>query len=86
MLAEVVKGVFVGSGSEGLQQAEVCSAILSLTRKAPEDCKVVYLGTATYDLLEPQAKQCGLLEKAGCKVDALHCVNTGDVTAEMAMN
>ena len=41
----MVKGCFVGSGSEGLQQQEVCDKIIQLTGKLPKDIKVCYIGT-----------------------------------------
>ena len=45
-----LKGCFVGSGSDGLQQPEVVSAVMSLVGKKPADSNVLYIGTPTYDL------------------------------------
>jgi dipeptidase E len=66
-----MKGCFVGSGSEGLQQAEVCAQILALTGKAPAEVTVLYLGTATYDLLPPRHNQTVRLQEAGCTITSL---------------
>jgi peptidase E len=71
----VLRGVFVGSGSEGMQQAEIAQSILSLALrdsvKAASDLSVVYLGTATYDAPGPKAAQTSLLAAAGCKISDL---------------
>lgn len=63
-----MKGVFVGSGSEGLQQPEVCAAIIELTKKNPSSITVLYLGTATYDLAAPKHNQTVRLMEAGCNI------------------
>ena len=46
-----VRGVLVGSGSDGLTAPAVCAAIMRLAAKPRPRC--VYLGTATYDLAAP---------------------------------
>lgn len=38
-----LRGCFVGSGSEGLQQPEVCATIIDLTSKSPPDITVLYI-------------------------------------------
>jgi hypothetical protein len=45
-----LKGVFVGSGSDGMLDPRMAKIILELTGKAAFNVTVVYLGTATYDL------------------------------------
>jgi hypothetical protein len=49
-----IKGVFVGSGSDGLNNAHVRDCIIKLTGKPNPG--VLYLGTATYDLEGPRLK------------------------------
>ena len=51
-----LKGLFVGSGSDGLNDVSVCNTILSLTGKSSANVKVLYLGTATYDLVGPRER------------------------------
>ena len=63
-----MKAVCVGSGSEGLQNQQVCDAILSLVpaeKVVMKSFTVVYIGTATYDLPGPKHNQTKLLEAAG---------------------
>ena len=63
-----MKGCFVGSGSEGMQQPEICSQIVELVGKPPQDITVLYLGTATYDLPGPKHNQTSLLFDTGCTI------------------
>jgi hypothetical protein len=51
-----IKGVFCGSGSAAMQKKEVIDHIVHLTNKCAKDINVLYIGTATYDLLEPFKK------------------------------
>eukprot|EP00606_Chrysophyceae_sp_TOSAG23-5_P000439 GSChrysophyteH2.ASY1.ANO1.398.1 assembled CDS len=68
----MVRGCFVGSGSEGLQQPEIVSKIIELTKKAdPAEIKVAYVGTATYDLETPKTNQTGKLAEAGCIITSV---------------
>jgi len=69
----MVRGCFVGSGSEGLQQPEVCAKIIELTGKVPADITICYLGTATYDIVQPKINQTGKLVAAGCKLTDIKC-------------
>ena len=72
-LPSVVKGCFVGSGSDGLNEALVCETIIGQTGKAAP--VVLYLGTATYDLDGPRTRQ---TERFGDQVgvmDDLYAVN-----------
>ena len=73
-----MKGCFVGSGSEGLQQAEVCTTIVNLTKKSSEDIVVLYIGTATYDLAAPKTNQTVRFIEAGCDVKEIKCVGGDD--------
>jgi len=71
-----LKGIFVGSGVGGLSNVEITKNIINLTSKSPEDVTVLYLGTATYDLISFREKQTKLLKDTGCKITWL------DVTSE----
>lgn len=45
----------MGSGSDGLNEAEVRDQIIALTnKKKTSDINVLYIGTATYDLDGPR--------------------------------
>ena len=69
-----IKGVFVGSGSDGLNEAEVRDQIVSLTgKKKTSDINVLYIGTATYDLDGPRQRQTVRFKEAGCKIHSLDC-------------
>ena len=74
----MVRGCFVGSGSEGLQQPEVVQCIIDLTKKAAADIKIAYLGTATYDLEVPQKNQTGKFVEAGCQVQGVKLSREGN--------
>jgi hypothetical protein len=54
--AAALKGLFVGSGSDGLNEAAVSGAIIALTNKPAHSIKVLYVGTATYDLPGPRQR------------------------------
>lgn len=73
-----MKGCFVGSGSEGLQQVEVCNCILELIGKEPFACNILYIGTATYDLPGPKDNQTRRFIEAGCRVIEIRCSNTNE--------
>ena len=72
-----LRGVFVGSGSDGLNEPQVTHAILTLVgvKKHPN---ILYLGTATYDLPGPRLRQTERFLESGCSVTSL------DVSAEAA--
>jgi dipeptidase E len=71
-----LKGLFAGSGSDGLNEPEMIGAILRLVDK--EKPRILYLGTATYDLPGPRLRQTQRFLQAGCSVTSL------DVAAEIA--
>lgn len=73
MTTSPMKGVFVGSGSEGLQNPLVCTAIIEKTGKQGSDITVLYLGTGTYDLGPPKKNQTIRLAEAGCKITEFQC-------------
>ena len=87
--SQMVRGCFVGSGSEGLQQPEIVSKIIELTKKAdPAEIKVAYVGTATYDLETPKTNQTGKLAEAGCIITSvmLSRDNNDDAAMSTAVN
>ena len=61
--------VAAGSGREGLAEPQVRDAIIGLSRKSTPS--VLYLGTATYDLAAPEARQTSQFVAVGCAVTAL---------------
>jgi dipeptidase E len=91
-LIELVRGVFAGSGSDALTEPEVCAALLDLATRFPPTTsdkdpnttghpRVLYLGTATYDLEGPRERQTRLLREAGCKVTSLDVAGAGGASA-----
>ncbi len=66
-----LRGLFMGSGSDGLSELSICTEIIRLTDKAAADVNVLYLGTATYDLPGPKKKQTERFGEAGCRVTFL---------------
>ena len=65
-----LRGLFVGSGSDGLNESIMCETILALSGKQGPP-KVLYLGTATYDLEGPRQRQTLRFIEAGCQVSSL---------------
>ncbi|KAL3907120.1 MAG: hypothetical protein SGILL_008999, partial [Bacillariaceae sp.] len=72
-----LRGVFVGSGSDGMADPRIADAILDLWKQDNthgEDISptVLYLGTATCDLPMFRAKQTQCLADRGCRVTSLN--------------
>mmetsp|Transcript_5902 Transcript_5902/g.7449 ORF Transcript_5902/g.7449 Transcript_5902/m.7449 type:complete len:434 (+) Transcript_5902:60-1361(+) len=73
------RGLFAGSGSGCLSDATFAKEILQLlppsspSRRRSEDGgpNVLYLGTATYDLPAPRARQTDRLKELGCTINSL---------------
>jgi hypothetical protein len=63
-----------------MQQPEVCSAIIDLTKKEPALITVLYLGTATYDLEAPKHNQTIRLSEAGCTITEV-CLHGDCITS-----
>lgn len=59
MASKALRCVVVGSGSDGMQEQIINEKIVAMSGKAAKDIKVVYLGTATYDLDPPFQAQAG---------------------------
>jgi len=72
-----MKGVFVGSGSEGMQSLEVVDKVLSMVNctgtgtGTDTPATVLYIGTATYDLPVPMERQCSGFKQV-CVMCARH--------------
>ena len=84
-LPTTIKGCFVGSGSDGLNDALVCETIIGQTGKAAP--VVLYLGTATYDLAGPRSRQTERFVAAGCTcttIDLAGDTSTWPSAEEMA--
>lgn len=75
-LYKTVRGVFVGSGSDGMKLPSVCAEIVKLTGKS--NPRVLYVGTATYDSAAACDGQCSTLIEKGCQspVDQLLMTDT----------
>eukprot|EP00008_Paramoeba_atlantica_P009973 CAMPEP_0201480066 /NCGR_PEP_ID=MMETSP0151_2-20130828/4644_1 /ASSEMBLY_ACC=CAM_ASM_000257 /TAXON_ID=200890 /ORGANISM="Paramoeba atlantica, Strain 621/1 / CCAP 1560/9" /LENGTH=317 /DNA_ID=CAMNT_0047861817 /DNA_START=85 /DNA_END=1038 /DNA_ORIENTATION=- len=76
-----LRGVFAGAGSDGLNEPQICKAILQQTGKV--NPHVVYIGTATYDLQAPRLRQTAFFSQAGCKVTSLDVAIHKPPTNEM---
>jgi len=86
------KGLFVGSGSDGMNDPLVAQTILNLAHDHDESTtaktttetaaataattpkNILYLGTATYDLLGPKKRQTQRFLEAGCAVRSLDVI------------
>lgn len=64
-----LRGVFVGSGSDGMNEADVAAEIIKLS--GSEQPRVLYLGAATYDAQGPKDRQTVRFTEAGCFVMSL---------------
>ena len=64
-----MRGVFIGSGSDGMNEQEAADCILKLTGK--EQPRILYLGAATYDMPGPRERQTVRFAEAGCFVMSL---------------
>lgn len=66
--------VVAGSGMEGLQEKEIQDAVLGLSGKTTP--RVLYIGTATYDLPSLKEKQTSGLAARGCEVTELRLLDS----------
>lgn len=82
-MQNTIKGFFAGSGIGAFSDARVIDRLLHMTRGLPSPVKVAYLGTATYDLPEPQQQQTALLAARGCVVRPIYLADT-EVSAPTA--
>ena len=66
-----LKAVFAGAGLAMMSEPSVISAVLSITEKPDSEVKLLYLGTATYDLAQFREKQTAAFCDRGVTVEAL---------------
>jgi len=79
-ISKNLRGLFAGSGVEGLSNPLINAQILDLLppekktkdKNSMKDVKVVYLGTATYDIAFFKDKQTGRFVDRGCQVSSLN--------------
>jgi len=75
-----MRGLFAGSGVEGLSNPLINEQILNLLPSEKqnnlENVKVLYLGTATYDISLFREKQTGRFLDKGCQVSHLEVANS----------
>ena len=78
-----LRGVFVGSGSDGMSQPQVSETILKLLpdKKADSSINVLYVGTATYDLAAFRERQTQCFVEKGCTISSLDVALKDDPNA-----
>ena len=84
-ISKNLRGLFAGSGVEGLSNPLINQQILDLlppekktNDNSMKDVKVVYLGTATYDIAFFKDKQTGRFVDRGCQVTSLDIAVSND--------
>lgn len=79
-----VKGVFCGSGSDGMNDARLAECILKMCRTTEEKpTTVLYLGTATYDLPRFATRQTERFREKGCTIATLELVDQAPSPSEI---
>jgi dipeptidase E len=80
-----LKGLFVGSGSDGLNDARMAQAVLDLVTDTDVEKQptVLYLGTATYDLNGPRERQTEQLKALGCHIKSLDLIHAAPGIVEL---
>mmetsp|Transcript_8625 Transcript_8625/g.10112 ORF Transcript_8625/g.10112 Transcript_8625/m.10112 type:complete len:439 (-) Transcript_8625:181-1497(-) len=87
-----MKGIFVGSGSDGMADERIVRAILELTtsndagfhdqsnnrKQSYSNINVLYIGTATYDLPKYRENQTKRFLEFGCQVSTINLVGSND--------
>ena len=73
-----VRGLFMGSGA-GLAEPGMAELVVELHGTTAASLELLYVGTATYDRVEPRARQCRRFAEIGCGVTSLD-VATGAPT------
>lgn len=71
MLHTKLRAVFAGAGLAMMGEPSVVSAVLSLTGKPENEIRMLYLGTATYDLPQFREKQTAAFSERGVTVTSL---------------
>ena len=70
-----IRGVFAGAGADGMGEPSLAQAVVDLTGLPPEDIRVLYIGTATYDVSHYRERQTRQFTKMGCHVRSLNVAN-----------
>ena len=70
-----IKGIFAGSGAAAMSSPLIAAAVISLTRRQPEDLSLLYIGTASYDIAESRRKQTCAFADMGVQVRSLDVAN-----------
>jgi len=76
------RGLFAGSGSDALSDPKFAKEILRLV-PARNNPTVLYLGTATYDLPTPKARQTDQLKTLGCTITSLDVSATSPAEVDL---
>ena len=79
------RGIFAGSGSDCLSDPKFAEEILKLVPSSNNNkpANVLYLGTATYDLPAPKARQTDQLKALGCTITSLDVSAVSPTKAEL---
>lgn len=77
-----VRGLFMGSGS-GLAEPGMAELVVELAGRPAAGLELLYLGTATYDRVEPRARQTLRFAELGCHVRALDVATREPSEAEL---
>jgi len=75
---------FTFSPPPPLPPPQVSSRIIALAGKPAAEVKVLYLGTATYDLPGPRQRQTARFEEAGCAVSSLDLVSAAPTQSQLS--
>lgn len=78
------KGVFAGAGSDMFGEGPVVDAVIGLTGKAAAEVRLVYLGTATYDLHKYKKVQTSAFTERGVKVTSIDVATQTPLAAKTA--
>ncbi|CAE7787999.1 CYC1, partial [Symbiodinium sp. CCMP2456] len=83
-----IRAVLAGAGVAMMGEAPVVNAVLQLTQKQPSEVRLLYLGTATYDIASFRQKQTGAFADRGVVVNTLDvaCRTPTPAVVEEAIN
>ena len=84
-----LKGLFVGSGSDGMNEEVICDKVLEMIGNDPQrksasarPVVIAYIGTATYDWEGPRERQTAQFISKGCTVKSLDVSDTDHLDSE----
>ena len=83
-----MRGVFAGSGNAFFGEAAAASLVLGLVGKPPPEVRLLYLGTAMYDLPKYKEAQTRRFSELGVAVDELQmaCATPSEDTVAAALD